>query len=228
MTWECPPGALPCVSFALNGEPIPQGRKQLMPGVYYLACALGTTVGNSLRIDDVSTASDYMSCSIPWRRACAAALLKASNLEAALEDAQSNLASLRKECQDATNEAATREAALKGALKEARETSEHDRNALHAAEAQSRRQRADVSVLSSLALESIVALERELTDSLGRVQTALGERLSEATMCQICCAQPKDRVIVPCGHQLCSTCVAKVSSCPTCRGPIEVCVQTYG
>jgi hypothetical protein len=38
----------------------------------------------------------------------------------------------------------------------------------------------------------------------------------------VCLDQPRQFAIVPCGHvSLCRTCVARVDSCPLCRGPCE-------
>jgi ubiquitin-protein ligase len=50
----------------------------------------------------------------------------------------------------------------------------------------------------------------------------------EARLCVICLSEPKDTVIVPCGHCCsCSTCAASLSICPMCRGKIRFRQRVY-
>jgi ubiquitin-protein ligase len=50
----------------------------------------------------------------------------------------------------------------------------------------------------------------------------------EARLCVICLSEPKDTVIVPCGHCCsCSTCAANLTACPMCRGKIQFRQRVY-
>mmetsp|Transcript_32127 Transcript_32127/g.51731 ORF Transcript_32127/g.51731 Transcript_32127/m.51731 type:complete len:416 (-) Transcript_32127:142-1389(-) len=48
------------------------------------------------------------------------------------------------------------------------------------------------------------------------------KKIEESFQCQICTSNPVDRVLIPCGHLLCSTCVGRLrrNNCPFCRQPL--------
>jgi hypothetical protein len=47
--------------------------------------------------------------------------------------------------------------------------------------------------------------------------------------CEICFSNPKNRSFSPCGHPVCSDCVAKIkfASCPFCKGLIEKVIPRF-
>lgn len=40
--------------------------------------------------------------------------------------------------------------------------------------------------------------------------------------CLVCCAEPKNTILLPCRHMCCcTTCLARMDKCPVCRAPVE-------
>jgi ubiquitin len=55
-----------------------------------------------------------------------------------------------------------------------------------------------------------------------QVNEFLESRLPKVSMCIACMNKPADHVLIPCGHLcLCTDCVPRVTSCPTCRATID-------
>ncbi len=72
-----------------------------------------------------------------------------------------------------------------------------------------------------MSVTDLQRLEKELVESKHKVQTLIGDKFEKMYECNICMDRPKDRVIIPCGHFICSFCLEKVDNCPVCRGEIE-------
>jgi Zinc finger, C3HC4 type (RING finger) len=56
-------------------------------------------------------------------------------------------------------------------------------------------------------------------------------RISDDYTCCICMENPVDTAIVPCGHTLCSMCIARTSlgmrACHRCKAPVETCMRLF-
>lgn len=47
--------------------------------------------------------------------------------------------------------------------------------------------------------------------------------------CLVCCAQPKNTILLPCRHMCCcDVCLARMDKCPVCRAPVESFVAFVG
>ena len=94
--------------------------------------------------------------------------------------------------------------------------------------------RGEASALRDADAASLEDLEALLLASLGRVRSRARavreeERRAhdEERLCAICMDNPKDTVLVPCGHQLCAACRPRLQRCHLCQQPIERHVRLY-
>lgn len=100
-------------------------------------------------------------------------------------------------------------------------------------EAQLARSRCEAAALRSLDVAALDRLEDELQEGLKRIRDLRRTR-EEERYCSICMERPKDTVLIPCGHMLCSTCQPQLTTsegrqkCHECRQFVERHVRTYG
>jgi len=87
---------------------------------------------------------------------------------------------------------------------------------------------ADASVRVPILLQQVqLAIETSSGAFTGAVRVRVLEGISQLTplmdaplpaTCPICLTARVDRVILSCGHTICSTCLASVTSCHVCKG----------
>ena len=75
--------------------------------------------------------------------------------------------------------------------------------------------------LKKMDLENLHDLETNMIGSLQNVRKVISKKIEKEHECMICMDRPKNTVLVPCGHCLCSSCVLRVERCPMCRAQIE-------
>ena len=65
-------------------------------------------------------------------------------------------------------------------------------------------------------------LETYLFHASGVVLSVRETFAEEDEDCLVCCAEPKNTILLPCRHcNCCTTCLARMDKCPVCRAPIE-------
>eukprot|EP01083_Nonionella_stella_P021583 59821_1 len=79
--------------------------------------------------------------------------------------------------------------------------------------------------LKKLSIHKLHELEAHLLGSIQNVQKSIANQYENKYDCRVCMTNEKDTVLIPCGHFLCSQCVAKVNECPMCRANIEKTVK---
>ena len=87
------------------------------------------------------------------------------------------------------------------------------------------------------AIRELKEKETKLQANLSRLREALvkgaalmcpKETIVQSNVCPICFEKEVNRVCVPCGHTLCSTCEFSVlEKCATCRRYVDMCIPLY-
>eukprot|EP00897_Mesotaenium_endlicherianum_P007203 jgi/Mesen1/6510/ME000332S05518 len=77
--------------------------------------------------------------------------------------------------------------------------------------------------------EQVAAVDGELSSERLRANTATQEAdgVRTAWQCRICISQEISMVLVPCGHALCTVCLAAVNKCPFCRKAVTKALRLY-
>merc|ERR1712154_453072 len=63
--------------------------------------------------------------------------------------------------------------------------------------------------LKKMDLESLHELETNMIGSLQKIREVINQKRERENECRVCRDKPKDTVLFPCGHRLCSGCVAR-------------------
>ena len=93
----------------------------------------------------------------------------------------------------------------------------------------------DASTVAGLPLGELETLEAEAANAMHKlsanqqlVRDAVAKRRADEQQCIICMEEPRQTVLMPCGHMLaCATCAAQLDDCPTCRKRITSRVRVY-
>jgi len=114
----------------------------------------------------------------------------------------------------ASNEASKVNNELDNQLKESREENERNLKELSVWKG--------VEVeLKKMDLENLHELETNMIESLQKIRKVINQKRERENECRVCRDKPKDTVLFPCGHRLCSGCVVRLEKCPMCRAEIE-------
>lgn len=55
----------------------------------------------------------------------------------------------------------------------------------------------------------------------------LKTQIEDEYMCQICFANKKNMIMVPCGHMICNKCIPTLNNCFFCRTPVNQVYRVY-
>ena len=76
--------------------------------------------------------------------------------------------------------------------------------------------------ISSLSMDNLMNLEKELLTSLSRIQSAINDKYRNEKLCIVCQNNLKNCVFRPCGHfSTCAVCSRQLGKCPICMSTID-------
>lgn len=65
-------------------------------------------------------------------------------------------------------------------------------------------------------------------DDFPRAKVKTNDEFEELEIiCNVCLEKIPDRVLIPCGHTYCSTCLSQITICPNCRSSINGTMRIY-